>query len=102
MKKIFLGLLTSSWVLNALEDFKDLEEEVGEAFSDVSEKISESLSWKMKLMLYWHVMSTMHKMIVIGLVALVIVWIVFRLLKIGKCSSCTCGCGGGKCNCHDK
>lgn len=102
MKKIFLGLLTSTWVLKASEELESLEKEAGEIFSDVSEKISDSLSWKMKLMLYWHAMSSMHKMIAVGLITLFVVWIVFRLLKIGKCSSCTCGCGGGKCNCHDK
>jgi len=55
------------------------------------------MNWKDSIMMQWHNMSHMHKLLVTGLVGLTLIWIVWRIIQCGK-GGCGCHCGDN-CTC---
>lgn len=91
MKKLLLALSSVSFLARAEEEM----ESVGEHMSDVMEgmqsmadEVISHMSWKMKLMLYWNSMSSVHKMIVIGLAVVLVLWILCKIMHRRKDSCC--------------
>ncbi|MBP7854769.1 hypothetical protein KAZ82_02400 [Candidatus Babeliales bacterium] len=67
--------------ITIMEDVVEMPERMAETMAN--------LSWKMKLMIYWHSLSTVHKLIAVGLIAIVILFILCKIFKCKKkCGSC--------------
>jgi hypothetical protein len=96
MKKLFSILPLVSSMIHAAEDMSSGDMDMPSKASDMVS----SLSLKTKLMMHWALMSPMHKVIVLAVVAMALLWIVCKLMRHGK--KCSCGCGGGSCGCHSK
>lgn len=104
MKKILLALSSISFLMRAEDDMESMAEKMSDTISDMSSRVDDvmsSLSYKMKIMMYWYSMSFVHKMILVGLGVLLMFWILCKLMHHRK-GSCSCGCGKGGCGCHSK
>ncbi len=56
-----------------------------------------SMSLKEKVMAYWYGLSSMHKYVLLGVLAVALVWILWCFFK-RKDGCCGCDCSGS-CNC---
>lgn len=103
MKKLISLLSISSWVIPAAQDeAESIGSQMAEAVSGMqaaANEVMSSMSYKMKIMLFWASMSSMHKLIIVGLGVLVVFWILCKLMHHRK-GSCSCGCGASGCGCH--
>ncbi len=91
MKKLLFALSSISWLVQAEEEMESVGEQIADAMEGVTSAANEmisNLSWKTKLMLYWSSMSSLHKMIVFGLVVVLILWIGCKLMHRRKDSCC--------------
>ncbi len=91
MKKLLIALSSISFLARAEEEMESVGEQIADAMEGVTSAANEmisNLSWKTKLMLYWYSMSSLHKMIVLGLVVVLVLWIVFKLMHRRKDSCC--------------
>lgn len=99
MKRL-LALFGSSLPFFMHAEMEDVAGDVSGMMSGITSGINDaidSLSWQAKLMIFWHSMSKIHKLIALALVALVVFFIVCKIFKCGK--KCSCGCSSGKCGC---
>lgn len=100
MKKLLLTLMSVPFFAKASEELESMEQPLSDIMPSMPEEVYE-LGWKMKAMMYWASLSTMHKMILAAILGLVALWIICKIFKCGK--SCSCGCGGkAGCGCHSK
>lgn len=91
MKKLLLSLLSTPWLVQAEEEMESVGEQIADAMEGVSSAANEmiaNMSWKMKFMLYWSSMSSLHKMIVAGLVVVLVLWILCKIMHRRKDSCC--------------
>lgn len=105
MKKLLLALSSFSFLIKAEDEMESIGDQMSQAMSDMTTKASDimsEMSYKMKIMMFWYSMSTMHKLILAGLAALLVFWIVCKIMHHRKGGSCSCGCGKGGCGCHSK
>jgi hypothetical protein len=104
MKKLFLALSSVSFVIKAEDEMESIGEQMSDAMSDMVSKADDmisSLSYKMKIMIYWSSLSSLHKMVIIGLAGLAVLWIICKLMHC-RTASCSCGCGSKNCKCHKR
>ncbi len=90
MKKL-LSLVSISFLLKAEDAVESVGDEMIDAMQDLTSAANEmvsNLSWKMKFMLYWSSISFIHKMIIVGLGVIFILWIVCKLMHRRKDSCC--------------
>ncbi|MCX5923975.1 MAG: hypothetical protein NTZ68_00920 [Candidatus Dependentiae bacterium] len=101
MKKLLVSILSSSIVMRASEEIlapapESFSEEFLQEVESVPSRVE--MGWRDMVMAHWHNMSPMHQYIVLGVVALVVFYVIRRLMKCG--GGCTCGCGkSGSCGC---
>ena len=91
MKKLLLGLSSISFLVKAEEEMESVGEKIADAMQDMqsmADEVISHMSWKMKLMLYWNSMSMMHKLIVVGLGVVLVLWILCKIMHRRKDSCC--------------
>ncbi|MBP6892417.1 hypothetical protein KBB68_02440 [Candidatus Babeliales bacterium] len=91
MKKLLLALLSVSFLARAEEEMESVGEQMADAMEgmqSMADEVISHLSWKVKLMLYWNSMSLVHKMIIVGLVVVFVLWILCKIMHRRKDSCC--------------
>lgn len=95
MKKLLLALSSVSFFVNATEDFESVGSEMMENMSEVAsgaQNFVSSLSWHMKLMMFWSSLSSVYKVMAVVVLGLLVLWIVCKLKHCRKGSSCSSRC----------
>lgn len=64
---------------------------------DAQESMPICMNWKDVVMMHWQSLSSIHKLLLIGLIGLAITWVVWRIIKCGR-GGCGCHCGDN-CTC---
>lgn len=61
------------------------------AEQDDQESLSACMNWKDTIMMHWQALSSVHKLLLAGLIGLAVIWVVWRIVKCGK-GGCGCHC----------
>jgi hypothetical protein len=91
MKKLLFALSSVSFLVKASEEAESVGEQMSDAMQSMesmAQDVMSNMSWKMKIMLYWSSMSSMHKMVVVGLGVVLVLWILCKLMHHRKDSCC--------------
>jgi hypothetical protein len=84
--KTILNFITQPFLLVA-DQMRDVMGEMTDVMQDAAaatDSIMSHLSWKMKLMLYWDSLSSMHKVVIVAVIALIVFFIVKKLFGCHK------------------
>ena len=92
MKKLISLFSSMSVLVQAAQDESEsIGSQMADAMSgmaDAANDVMSSMSYKMKIMLFWASMSSMHKIIIVGLGVVVVLWIICKLMHRRKDSCC--------------
>ena len=92
MKKLISQFSRMSVLVQAAQDESEsIGSQMADAMSgmaDAANDVMSSMSYKMKIMLFWASMSSMHKIIIVGLGVVVVLWIICKLMHRRKDSCC--------------
>lgn len=98
MKKILYSLMSMSIIAKAaeqtVENIEQSTEEAIQALAKEAMQIPEKveMGWKDMIMNHWRSLSPMYQYLIIGAFAMIVFWMLYRMMGCGKNGDDGCGC----------